>query len=95
MIRVSIDGLFAPVCEGGLARARLQALEPELKNAFRELVSRRGRDVGFFDAPTAKGVVKTMTHEVARLRSLADDLVVLGIGGSSLGGQALVAVPDE
>ena len=54
-------------------------------------MSRRGKDVGFYDAPTAKDVVKVISHEVARLRSLADDLVVLGIGGSSLGGQALNA----
>jgi len=91
MTTVSIDGLFAPVLEGGLDRERLAALEGELRNAHRELMSRRGKDVGFYDVPLATDVVKSITTEVTRLRSLADDMVVLGIGGSSLGGQAICA----
>ncbi|MBI3179177.1 MAG: hypothetical protein HYZ27_05915, partial [Deltaproteobacteria bacterium] len=44
-----------------------------------------------YDVALDRDVLKPMAGEVTRLRSLADDLVVLGIGGSSLGGQALVA----
>ncbi|MBI5509215.1 MAG: glucose-6-phosphate isomerase [Deltaproteobacteria bacterium] len=91
MIKVCIDGLFAPVCEGGVGHDRLEAIEPELKNAHRELMSRRGQDVGFYDVAGNREVAKAILAEVTRLRSLADDLVVLGIGGSSTGGQALVA----
>jgi len=89
MITVGIDGLFAPVLEGGLARSRLSDLEPELVTAQRELMTRRTRDVGFYDAPSKKGVARAIMTEVTRLRALADDLILLGIGGSSLGGQAL------
>lgn len=89
MIKVSIDGLFSPVLESGLAPLRLESLMPEVQNAHRELMSRRGRDVGFYDLPLNKDCLKSITAEVTRLRSLADDLIVLGMGGSSLGGQAI------
>ncbi len=91
MITVSIDGLFAPMVEDGLPRDRLEAVASDLRNAHRELMSRRGKDVGFYDAALKTDVVKAVGTEVARLRSQADDLFVLGIGGSSLGGQALCA----
>ncbi len=90
MIRVSIDGLFAPVLAGGLSRDRLTALVPDLAAAHRELLARR-EDTGFLDAALAKDVLPAIHAEVTRLRALADDLVLLGIGGSSLGGQALTA----
>lgn len=90
MTAVSIDGLFAPIVEGGLARESLHAmLDGHVRNAHRELMSRRNKDVGFYDLALDDKVVDAVTKEVARLRSLADDLIVLGIGGSSLGGQAL------
>ncbi len=91
MLTVSIDGLFAPVLEGGLGRSRLGEFEGELVAAHRELMARRGKDVGFYDAPFKEELAKSILAEVTRLRSLADDLLVLGIGGSSLGGQALTA----
>ena len=62
-----------------------------LRNAHRELMARRGKDLGFYDLPDNQAVVKSIESEVQRLRSIADDLLVLGIGGSSLGGQALVS----
>jgi glucose-6-phosphate isomerase len=58
-------------------------------DAWAALLARRTTDVGFLDAP--KNIDhKHLDNEVRRLRALADDLVVLGIGGSSLGGQAIV-----
>jgi glucose-6-phosphate isomerase len=95
MTTVAIDGLFAPALEGGIARERLDELADEARNAHRELMSRRGKDVGFYDVPSEReAVVKAITTEVTRLRSLADDLLVLGTGGSSLGGQAICAALD-
>ncbi len=91
MITVSIDGLFAPVLAGGLGHDKLDALTEDLRNAQVELAARRQKDVGFLDAALHREVLKPIAAEVTRLRSVADDLVVLGIGGSSLGGQALVA----
>ncbi|MBC7792607.1 MAG: glucose-6-phosphate isomerase [Clostridia bacterium] len=89
MISVSIDGLFAPVLERGLSRDALAKLAPQLKTAHRELMSRRGGEIGFYDLPRRNDLVKLVTNEVSRLRSICDELVVLGIGGSSMGGQAL------
>src|SRR6187200_1163305 len=91
MISVSIDGLFSPVLEQGLSQEALAKLVPQLKTAHRELMSRRGGDVGFYDLPSRNDLLRMVTNEVNRLRSIADDLVVLGIGGSSMGGQALTA----
>jgi glucose-6-phosphate isomerase len=89
MVSVGIDGLFAPVLERGLERAHFDAVVPELVAAQRELMARRGRDIGFYDAPLRRDLVQAVLEEVKRLRAIADDLLVLGIGGSSLGGQAL------
>lgn len=89
-IQVAIGGLFSPVLEKGLARAALTNLAPELSAAHRELMSRRGKDVGFYDLCLDVDIAKALQEEVTRLRSLADNLLVFGIGGSSLGGQALV-----
>ena len=89
MIKVSIDGLFVPVLKDGLAPARFVEFQETLMEAHRELMAHRGKDAGFYDVPLRKDVVKTIQSEVTRLRALADDLIVLGIGGSSLGGQAL------
>jgi len=89
MITVGIEGLFAPTLEGGLERTRLDEIVPELIAAQRELMARRGRDIGFYDAPLRRDLVQAVLEEVRRLRAIADDLLVLGIGGSSLGGQAL------
>jgi glucose-6-phosphate isomerase len=91
MISVGIDGLFQPMCEQGLQREAFTKLVPALKTAHRELMSRRGSDVGFYDLPSRNDLVRMVTNEVSRLRSIAEDLVVLGIGGSSMGGQALSA----
>ena len=89
MIKVSIDGVFAPALEKGASYDKLKALEPELASAHRELMARRGKDVGFYDVPMKTDVVRQIAEEVRRLRALADDLILLGIGGSSLGGQAI------
>lgn len=91
MIHVAIEGVFAPVLEGGISRSKLDDIIPDIRNAHRELMSRRGKDIGFYDAPLHQEILKAIAGEVKRLRSLADDMLVLGIGGSSLGGQAIVS----
>lgn len=89
MISVSLDGLFAPILEGGLARADLGRLEADLRRAQHEVTTLRRADLGFIDVAEYTELIKTIKTEAKRLRSLADDLLVLGIGGSSLGGQTL------
>lgn len=91
MIQVEIDGLFAPRLERGLHQSMLTAVLPEILAAHRSLMQRRGDDLGFYDLPLQADAIKCVASEVIRLRSLADDLIVLGVGGSSLGGQALQA----
>lgn len=89
-LRVSIEGMFEPVLDGGLDASRLGPVRRELAAAHASLMAERGKSLGFYDAPLRSDVVKQMSAEVRRLRALADDLLVLGIGGSSLGGQALI-----
>ncbi|MEC9466061.1 MAG: glucose-6-phosphate isomerase [Myxococcota bacterium] len=89
-IEVGLSGLHAPLLESGLSEAALADMHDEILTSHRELMARRGKDLGFYDLPLDEGIVKSIESEVRRLRSFADDLVVLGIGGSSLGGQALI-----
>ncbi len=91
MIEISVQGLFAPLLESGPEMSQWDNEFDALRNAHRELMARRGKDLGFYDLPDNESVVKAIESEVQRLRSIADDLLVLGIGGSSLGGQALVS----
>ena len=91
MIEVSVKGLFAPLLESGPDASKWDEQFEGLRNAHRELMARRGKDLGFYDLPSNETVVKSIESEVQRMRSIADDLLVLGIGGSSLGGQALVS----
>ena len=85
MIEVSAQGLFAPLLEGGPEQTQWEVQKTSLRAAHRELMARRGKDLGFYDLPDNEELVKAIESEVQRLRSLADDLLVLGIGGSSLG----------
>ena len=92
MINVSIDGLFEPLLENrGLGPAQLDAIRPLLEEAQKDLMARRGQDIGFYDISSASAErdLRDIAKEATRLRALADDLLVLGIGGSSLGGQAI------
>lgn len=95
MIEVSAAGLFTPLLEGGLNQDAWAKEEKSVRAAHRELMARRGKDLGFYDLPENESVVQAIENEVNRLRSLADDLLVLGMGGSSLGGQALVSALGE
>jgi len=93
MIGVSIDALFSPHLERGPGTTSVDAMLPAIAAAHTELMRRRGEDIGFYDLPAGPGVaqlVDELNTEVRRLHSVADHLLVLGIGGSSLGGQTLV-----
>ena len=45
--------------------------------------------------PAATGDLAALTPHVARFRSRFDDVVVLGTGGSNLGGKTLCALADR
>jgi glucose-6-phosphate isomerase len=93
MERLSLDvnGSFDPAA-GGLGRGALDALAPAAQAAFEAFEARRfAGEIGFADLP-ADGAAADAS--VALARDLADrfeNLLVLGIGGSSLGGRAIVS----
>ena len=91
MIEVNLGGLFAPTLSEGVNESVRQEVQNNVRAAHRELMARRGRDIGFYDIPFMENIVGAVQEEVKRLRSIADDLLICGIGGSSLGGQALTA----
>lgn len=47
------------------------------------------KDIGFFDIPQRADLWNEIQSQAQKLRMIADDLVVVGIGGSSLGPKAL------
>ena len=89
-----IDACFAEaIGAGGLDRQTYQALLDELRPLVDNL--RRRRDdasLPIVSLPTRDDDVRAAAETAARIRENFADLVVLGIGGSSLGAQALAAL---
>jgi glucose-6-phosphate isomerase len=93
MERLSLDvnGSFDPAA-GGLARADLDAAAPAARAAFDGFEARRrAGEVGFADLPADRHAAEATVRLAGELAERFDNLLVLGIGGSSLGGRALVA----
>jgi glucose-6-phosphate isomerase len=88
---LDVNGCF-DAAAGGLTRGDLSSLDPSARSVFEQLEARRRTgEIGFPDLPKDRGLA---TATVALARELAgrfDNLIVLGIGGSSLGGKALVS----
>ncbi len=90
-LKLDVNGCFDPAA-GGLARADLAALAPAAKSAFDALEARRkSGDVGFADLPADRGAVEAAARLSGDLAGRFENLLVLGIGGSSLGGRAIVS----
>src|ERR687887_822117 len=74
----------------GLRKQELEALAPKIKSAHQKLVSeRRAGRLPFFDLPgdaAAADAARALARELAKDH---ENLLVLGIGGSSLGGKAV------
>ncbi|HSM93106.1 MAG TPA: glucose-6-phosphate isomerase [Anaeromyxobacteraceae bacterium] len=76
---------------GGLARAELAALDGAARGAFEAFEGRRrSGEIGFPDLHEDRDVARQTAALARELASRFDNLLVLGIGGSSLGGRALV-----
>jgi glucose-6-phosphate isomerase len=93
MDRLSLDvnGCFDPAA-GGLAGSDLDALAPAARSAFEAFEARRqAGEVGFADLPADAGAVDAALGLARDLAGRFENLLVLGIGGSSLGGRALVS----
>jgi glucose-6-phosphate isomerase len=75
----------------GISRSEVEALQPKARTVAAAIEEgKKSGTLGFYELPydlaTASQVLKT----AQQLREDTDDLVVLGIGGSALGGAALV-----
>ncbi len=93
MERLSLDvnGCFDPGA-GGLDAAALDGVAPSAKGAFEAFEARRrAGDLGFADLPRDVAAAEGAMRLAADLASRFENLLVLGIGGSSLGGRAIVS----
>src|SRR5512138_1167584 len=93
MERVSLDvnGSLDPAA-GGIDRRALEALAPAAKAAFDGFEARRrAGEVGFADLPRDSAAAEAAVRLAGELAARFENLLVLGIGGSSLGGRAIVS----
>jgi len=73
----------------GLRRPELNGLVPRVRQIHADLQSRRqAGDIGFYDLPHQD--TTALQETAAEVAERFDTFVVLGIGGSSLGGRALI-----
>ncbi|HEX9050358.1 MAG TPA: glucose-6-phosphate isomerase [Anaeromyxobacter sp.] len=90
-LALDVNGCFDPAA-GGVARADLDALAPAAKAAFDGFEARRrAGELGFADLPGDTAVAEATVRLARELAGRFENLLVLGIGGSSLGGRALVS----
>ena len=93
MQRLSLDvnGCFDPAA-GGLGVDALDALAPAAQAAFEGFdARRRSGELGFVDLPADAGAADASVALARELAGRFENLLVLGIGGSSLGGRAIVS----
>jgi glucose-6-phosphate isomerase len=88
---LDVNGCF-DAGSGGLTRGDLAGLEGAARQAYDGLEARRrSGEIGFPDLHRDRGLAQETASLARELASRFDNLIVLGIGGSSLGGRALVA----
>jgi len=92
--RVSLDYSLAmadAVADGGLGDAELDALAPRFAQASDAVHARcSAGELGFFDLPYERAALEQTRKVQATLCPELRDVLVLGIGGSSLGARALL-----
>lgn len=77
--------------EGGIADAELDALAPVFTEACQRLFRRvSGGELGFFELPTDRTALEAVFRVRNAMHPDLRDVLVLGIGGSSLGARALL-----
>jgi glucose-6-phosphate isomerase len=90
-LQLDVNGCFDSQA-GGLAREDLAALDGAALKVFEAFEGRRrAGEIGFPDLPKNRALSQQTAALARELAGRFDSLVVLGIGGSSLGGRALVA----
>jgi len=90
-LTLDVNGCFDPAA-GGLARADLDGLAPSAKAAFDGFEARRrAGELGFADLPADRAAAEAAIALAGDLSTRFENLLVLGIGGSSLGGRAILS----
>ncbi len=90
-LALDVNGCFDPAA-GGVPRSELDALAPAAKAAFDGFEARRrSGELGFAELPGDAAVADATLRLARDLAGRFENLLVLGIGGSSLGGRALVS----
>jgi glucose-6-phosphate isomerase len=75
---------------GGIADAALDAVAPLFADASQRLLQRvRSGELGFFDLPTDRAALTEVLRVRSAMHPALNDVLLLGIGGSSLGARAL------
>ena len=76
--------------KNGLTNEEINALKPEFIEAHKDLMQRRrGGELPFYDLPFQNQELKNVRRLAEDIKKNAENLVVLGIGGSALGTRAL------
>src|SRR3990172_7853638 len=75
--------------EHGIKPGEIDALKGRAAGIHRDLQARRKTDIGFYNLPYDKTLLKDIIVLSKELAEGFDNLVVLGIGGSALGAKAL------
>jgi glucose-6-phosphate isomerase len=74
----------------GLKQGELEDLKPRLEKVDQRIKDwRASGEIGFFDLPYDKDIVKEIKELVKKCKEWCRDALVLGIGGSALGARAL------
>ncbi len=90
-LQLDVNGCFDSQA-GGLAREELASLGGAAARVYETFEARRRTgEIGFPDLPRNRGLSQQTAGLARELAARFDNLIVLGIGGSSLGGRALVA----
>jgi glucose-6-phosphate isomerase len=76
--------------ERGLTKADVDALKSKISSAHKDLMNRRkSGDLPFYDLPFKTKELRKLKRSADEIRKRVDNFVVLGIGGSALGTQAV------
>lgn len=75
--------------ERGIRHEDIDALKNRAAEIHKNLQGRRKRDIGFYNLPYDEKLLKHVLSLSKELTGRFDNLVVLGIGGSSLGARAI------
>lgn len=92
-----VSACFAErIGEGGLAQETFERLLSGCEVALRELrAGRRENTLSFLTWPDRRDDLAEVKPLAERFRDAFDDVLILGTGGSSLGGRALAALTDH